>query len=181
MDPQIFSRLLLLVLGLNLTVSAYYRHRARAQETIPRSAEPVSLRLARATFGLPWLILMVAFVVNPAWTAWASMDLPAWARLLGVALGLALVPMNAWILRSLGKNVSETVLTKKSHELVDRGPYRWVRHPLYSTGFLLLSAISVIAKQRRHGSLDRGRHRAFSARDHSPGRIGAGAKIGQRL
>jgi protein-S-isoprenylcysteine O-methyltransferase Ste14 len=36
--------------------------------------------------------------------------------------------------------VSETVLTKPDHELVQRGPYRWVRHPLYTLGVVLILA-----------------------------------------
>lgn len=37
----------------------------------------------------------------------------------------------------LGRNWSATVQLKESHELITGGPYRWVRHPIY-TGFLLM-------------------------------------------
>ncbi len=37
----------------------------------------------------------------------------------------------------LGRNWSATVQLKESHELITGGPYRWIRHPIY-TGFLLL-------------------------------------------
>jgi protein-S-isoprenylcysteine O-methyltransferase Ste14 len=53
------------------------------------------------------------------------------------------VPLVVWTLRSLGENVSETVLTKENHRLVREGPYRWVRHPLYASGSLLLLGISL--------------------------------------
>ncbi|MPZ17665.1 MAG: hypothetical protein GEV06_07120 [Luteitalea sp.] len=42
-------------------------------------------------------------------------------------------------------NVSETVLTKNDHQLVTTGPYRWVRHPLYTTGVVLFSSIGLMA------------------------------------
>lgn len=48
------------------------------------------------------------------------------------------------LLCSLGRNVSETVLTKLHHELVMTGPYRWVRHPLYTTGLTLFFAIGLM-------------------------------------
>jgi hypothetical protein len=48
-------------------------------------------------------------------------------------------------LGNLGRNVSETVLTKESHELVTSGPYRWIRHPLYTTGIALFVALGLIA------------------------------------
>lgn len=36
----------------------------------------------------------------------------------------------------LGRNWSSVVQVKKDHELIQSGPYRWVRHPIY-TGLLL--------------------------------------------
>jgi protein-S-isoprenylcysteine O-methyltransferase Ste14 len=44
------------------------------------------------------------------------------------------LPAALWVFSALGRNVSETVLTKGDHELVTAGPYRWIRHPLYTTG-----------------------------------------------
>ncbi len=144
-DPQIFRWLLVLVLALNLTISGYHRIRARAEETIPRSAESLPLRLLRVALALPALLLMLAFVIHPPWIDWSSLALPVWSRWVGVLLGLAVAPLNVWVLRSLGKNVSETVLTKESHALVQAGPYRWVRHPLYTSGFLMFGAVSLLA------------------------------------
>ena len=144
-DPQIFRWLLVLVLVLNLMISRYHRNRARAEETIPRSAESLPLRLVRVALALPILLLMLAFVIHPPWIAWSSLVVPVWSRWFGVLLGLAVAPLNVWVLRSLGKNVSETVLTKECHELVQAGPYRWVRHPLYTSGLLMFGAISLLA------------------------------------
>ena len=144
-DPQIFRWLLLLVLLLNGTISGYYRRRARSEETIPRSAESLRLRLARVLISLPGLLLILAFLIHPSWIAWSSLAVPAWVRWIGVLVGLAVAPLNVWMLRSLGKNISETVLTKQSHELMRTGPYRWLRHPLYSFGLLMLGALSLVA------------------------------------
>ncbi len=143
-DPQIFRWLLLLVLLLNGTISGYYRRRARSEETISRSAESSRLRLARVLISLPGLLLILAFLIHPSWIAWSSLAVPAWVRWIGVLVGLAVAPLNVWMLRSLGKNISETVLTKQSHELVRTGPYRWLRHPLYSFGLLMLGALSLV-------------------------------------
>jgi protein-S-isoprenylcysteine O-methyltransferase Ste14 len=77
--------------------------------------------------------------------AWASFSLPPWARWTGVALGLQVVPSVYWVLTTLGANVSETVLTKQQHALVTTGPYRWVRHPLYTAGIALFVSIALMA------------------------------------
>ena len=64
---------------------------------------------------------------------------------MGVLLGLVAVPAALWVFTSIGRNVSETVLTKRDHALVTSGPYRWIRHPLYTTGAVLLLAIGLMA------------------------------------
>lgn len=42
-----------------------------------------------------------------------------------------------WARRTLGGNWSDAVAIKEEHELIERGPYRYARHPIYS-GFLLM-------------------------------------------
>jgi protein-S-isoprenylcysteine O-methyltransferase Ste14 len=49
-------------------------------------------------------------------------------------LGLALA---IWSRTTLGRNWSSAVMLKQEHELVERGPYRFVRHPIYSAIFLM--------------------------------------------
>ena len=49
-----------------------------------------------------------------------------------------------WSRRTLAGNWSSTVTFKKGHELVEAGPYRFARHPIY-TGILLMCLGSAIA------------------------------------
>ncbi len=44
-----------------------------------------------------------------------------------------------------GKNLTDTVVTRREHSLVTSGPYAWVRHPFYDTAALGTMAISLIA------------------------------------
>jgi protein-S-isoprenylcysteine O-methyltransferase Ste14 len=61
---------------------------------------------------------------------------------LGICLlGLALA---IWSRNTLGRNWSSVVTLKKEHELVERGPYRFVRHPIYSA-ILLMSTGTAVA------------------------------------
>jgi len=55
---------------------------------------------------------------------------------LGLALLLPGLGFACWARVTLGRNWSATVQLKQDHELVVAGPYRWVRHPIY-TGILL--------------------------------------------
>ena len=136
---------LVVVIGC-IGTSGYYRRRARREGgTIARGRESLGLKLGRSLVSLPLFGGVIAYLINPDWMAWSSLALPSWARWTGVALGASTIPAAQWVFRSIGKNVSETVLTKDRHDLVSVGPYRWIRHPLYATGIALFWSIGLMA------------------------------------
>ena len=49
-----------------------------------------------------------------------------------------------WARATLGRNWSGTITLKEEHELIERGPYRLVRHPIY-TGLLTMFLATAIA------------------------------------
>ena len=55
---------------------------------------------------------------------------------LGAGIVAAGLVFAVWARAILGRNWSGTVTLKQDHELIRSGPYRWVRHPIY-TGLLL--------------------------------------------
>jgi len=55
---------------------------------------------------------------------------------LAVALVVSGLAFAIWARLYLGRNWSGTVALKQDHELIQTGPYRWARHPIY-TGLLL--------------------------------------------
>ena len=63
----------------------------------------------------------------------------------GTALLLLGMAIGCWARGVLGRNWSNVVTIKVGHELVQSGPYRWVRHPIY-TGLLLAVAGSALAQ-----------------------------------
>ena len=135
----------LALLLMALTISGAHRKRAReGSETISRRRESGAFMAMRAAIALPIVLLVFFGAVSPGLVAWSTFPLPAWVRWFGVILGLACLPAVHWVLSSLGKNVSETVLTKKDHALVTIGPYQWIRHPLYTTGMTLFLALALM-------------------------------------
>jgi protein-S-isoprenylcysteine O-methyltransferase Ste14 len=70
-----------------------------------------------------------------------------WAGVAITALGFALT---IWSRFLLGSNWSSTVAIKVAHELIRTGPYRWVRHPIYS-GKILAMVGTAIALDRWRG------------------------------
>ena len=140
-----FRWIVLVVFASNIAISAYYRRKARQSgETISRGEEGAFFVILRLVFALPLFLAIIIYVINPAWMAWSSVAVPVWVRWIGAGLGIAIVPLMYWVFSTIGRNISETVLTKETHELVTDGPYRWVRHPLYTVATLLLMSISLI-------------------------------------
>jgi protein-S-isoprenylcysteine O-methyltransferase Ste14 len=50
-----------------------------------------------------------------------------------------------WTFRTLGPNLTDTVVTRRAHTLVTNGPYRWIRHPFYIAGGTAILANSLSA------------------------------------
>lgn len=76
-------------------------------------------------------------------------DVLAWA---GIFLCISGLGLCIWARISIGRNWSGIVTLKEGHELIERGPYRWVRHPIY-TGLLTMYVASVIVLGRGGGLL----------------------------
>lgn len=81
---------------------------------------------------------------RPAGWEGPSVPLPAWLRWTGVGIFTVAGGLLFWTFRSLGSNLTDTVVTRREHTLVTHGPYRWVRHPFYDCGALLIVASSLV-------------------------------------
>jgi len=64
--------------------------------------------------------------------------------LTAAALCLIGLAFAVWARVTLGRNWSGVVTLKEGHELIERGPYRFVRHPIY-TGMLTMFFATALA------------------------------------
>jgi protein-S-isoprenylcysteine O-methyltransferase Ste14 len=67
-----------------------------------------------------------------------------WTQTAGILLCAAGIALAIWARRILGSNWSGLITLKENHELIRTGPYRFVRHPIYS-GIILAVAGTIIA------------------------------------
>jgi len=91
-----------------------------------------------------WLSPLV-YLIHPKWMAWSKVGLPEWIRWLGIGLGILCVMGIYWLFRSIGGGITPTSATRQQHILVTGGPYRWVRHPLYTIGSSLFITLGMMA------------------------------------
>ena len=144
-SEQTFRALLILSFALFLPIGVYHRVRAGSGERLSRRDEGLFVMVALRLFGLVTWLALLTYMINPRWMAWSSLPLPAWLHWTGAALGvLVLPPLLFWVFQSLGRNLTDTVVTRREHTLVTHGPYRWVRHPFYVVGFLGLLAATLM-------------------------------------
>ncbi|EHK77201.1 isoprenylcysteine carboxylmethyltransferase family protein [Sinorhizobium meliloti] len=112
----------------------YERRAKRVRVVSHRRSTSEKLGLAAALLGLA---IIPAFYVATGIPEGA--DHPA--RLWAVVLGAAIFCLAMWVFRrthkELGRNWSITLEIRDKHELIRRGPYALVRHPMY-TSFLLM-------------------------------------------
>jgi protein-S-isoprenylcysteine O-methyltransferase Ste14 len=114
-------------------------------------AEGKVLASMRLFVGLPFYIGLFAYIFAPQTMAWSALALPVEARWLGAGLSVVSVLLLWWVTRALRQNFSGTLRIHADPTLITTGPYRWVRHPMYTfillmvLGFFLLSANWFIA------------------------------------
>jgi protein-S-isoprenylcysteine O-methyltransferase Ste14 len=118
------------IFGLYWLVSAFKRKVTKKRETY----------LQRLVYTLPLLVAFY-FLFRPEahhypWLGGRFVATGAAWEWLGVAITAAGVAFAIWARWHLGSNWSGVVTLKEGHELIRTGPYRTIRHPIY-TGILL--------------------------------------------
>ena len=101
------------------------------------------------------VILFAWFAVRVGLTGVPWFNGLAWERTLGIglvadAIAFAGLAVMLWARVVLGRNWSADVALKEGHELVTSGPYRFVRHPIY-TGLLLMALGYAVWRGRYSG------------------------------
>ncbi len=127
-------------------IRAYYHRlaeRTRGQAEYREGRTHVVLRML---VGIPFMLTLAVYMVRPSILGWAKLDLPAWMQWVGLALGLASLPLIWWVQSALGSNFSTVLHVRDEHTLVTSGPYRWVRHPMYTVLYMNLLAAFLLTE-----------------------------------
>jgi protein-S-isoprenylcysteine O-methyltransferase Ste14 len=140
-----FRYLLMVGLLMLVSIGVYHRFRARTGEKLDRRQEGLFNMVALRLSAFAGLVGMAAYLVNPTNLSFSAVALPDSLRWAGVGLGCLTGFLLIWTLQSLGKNLTDTVVTRREHSLVTTGPYRWVRHPFYDCAALVALSVSLVS------------------------------------
>ncbi len=127
-----------------MAIAAWYAIRYPFERRSKKTKVAVSL-IDRREWGILGVLTLGLFVLPAVYIATgfpAVLDRPfspalAW-------LGIAVLLLSLWLFRrshsDLGRNWSASLKMREQHQLVTGGVYRYVRHPMYTSFFLLALA-----------------------------------------
>jgi protein-S-isoprenylcysteine O-methyltransferase Ste14 len=112
-----------------------------------RSPSPTQSRIRGWRWYVPTVLLPVEWLLPPVLIALRIGEVEAgWlsVRVVGFAAGLAGAMLLVWASVLLGRLLIHEAAVREDHALIEGGPYRFVRHPVYA-GYLALLLGSGVA------------------------------------
>jgi protein-S-isoprenylcysteine O-methyltransferase Ste14 len=83
-------------------------------------------------FAQLWVIGSFIYIAKPAAMAWTRFQVPSWVRWLGMMIAASGMAFELTTQIFLGRNYSTTLHIGEKQSLVTAGPYRYIRHPMYT-------------------------------------------------
>jgi protein-S-isoprenylcysteine O-methyltransferase Ste14 len=147
MDPYRIN--FIIVFSMLSLLRLYYRIKTGAiHDRVFNRTEGLAPVLIRWVMGVPLLASTGVYIFAPRAWGWMYLPpdaLPKAVRILGIILGYTAVFIIWRVHRELGVNFSSSLVLRSGHRLVRTGPYRFVRHPMYSAYLLLFIGAGLIS------------------------------------
>jgi protein-S-isoprenylcysteine O-methyltransferase Ste14 len=87
------------------------------------------------------IALLLAFAAS--FLPWLPLPYPRLALDAGIVLLAAGSLLRRYCFRILGEHFTAAVTVRTGQPVIDRGPYRWIRHPGYTAGFIMFLGIGL--------------------------------------
>jgi len=147
MNPEFIFRVLLPILIISFAAHRGYYVKFHSQpesDTMKQREEGVASKLA-GLLGMAGFISVVAYTIKPSWLAFANLSFPLWLRWAGVGIAFIGFALLQWAQVTLANSWSDTPRMMKEQTLITSGPYRKIRHPIYTAFILILGSPFLIS------------------------------------
>ena len=147
METETLFRILLPVLIVAFAAHRgyYVKNYSKPEEaTVKKREEGLASKIA-GLLGMAGFIAVLAFAINPKWLAFASLAFPTWLRWSGIGIAILGFALLQWAQMTLANSWSDTPRMMKEQTLITSGPYRAIRHPIYTAFILILGSTLFIS------------------------------------
>src|SRR4029450_3843106 len=108
---QTLRAVLFVVFLVVLPIGLYHRLQSQAtRETLDRRQDGLFILATLRPMGAAFWIGLIAWMVDPAWMEWSAVPLPVWLRWTGIGVTAIACGLLVWTFRSLGRNLTDTVV-----------------------------------------------------------------------
>lgn len=124
-----------------LVVRLYYQRKLKnIKRDVPRGGQRDRIY---------YFLVMGGFILTLVYSVSTGLDfahlaLPVMVRWLGAVLAMASVALFVACHQALGRNWSGVVQLSENHSLVTHGPYRYIRHPMYTSFFSTALGLALV-------------------------------------
>ena len=127
-------------------IRIYFQSRVLHEDREIKIRENKFSLAAGSIAALTTLVFGAEFVISPGVFSIAYvLKFPDWLRWLGVFLLAGGITLLGTAHYHLGKSFYSLVVSKEEHQLVTSGPYRWIRHPIYTAYIMNYLAGGLVA------------------------------------
>jgi len=151
-ENNIFKLLFLILFILVFIVRVYFSMKQRSVGQSSWSVDEDAVKregrwslLLRPIAFLFMLALFAIYFIEPSGSEWLHVSLPWQLRLLGVFLSFGGILMLVCTHRALSIHWSTTLQFKEGHSLITTGPYSLIRHPMYTSLYIIFISLAIVS------------------------------------
>jgi protein-S-isoprenylcysteine O-methyltransferase Ste14 len=124
----------------------FYQHDRELVRRRMQSKEPIKEQ--KAIMKAAYVLIFASFLVPGldfrfGWTFTKAGGVPLWLKIVSLAMVLAGTLLTHWVMDA-NRYAARTVQIEAGQRVISTGPYRWVRHPMYS-GIVLMMLFAPLA------------------------------------